>query len=887
MSRRWMMILFAMILACAMLPGTLAYAADGADRDHAKIRKDTIKELAAQLQDESRDPYGYVDGKGAKKQEVYPARFDLRNVDGKNYVTPVKLQNPFGSCWGFAAIAAAESSILSNPELNNDGEGNPVYSLSLKQGEDGKDVLDLSEKHLVYFTASAIDDPTSSQNGEGMHFFKQRTSGEKLNNGGLPFYATTLFSSGMGPNLTDREYPESAGIQGKMTDILAYHGKELNVEKRKINGKWVNFCYDADDDWSIEDAYRYCQSYVLKESYILPEAAHIAEDGTYTYQQAGTDAIKEQLMNGRAVQVGFTADQSSPSQDTNEGTFINYNTWAHYTYMPLTPNHAVTIVGWDDDYPATNFVSGHQPPGNGAWLIKNSWGSGEEAFPNKGTAAWGIPNEQGEGTGYFWLSYYDQSISRTEALAFDKSNVNKKYYLDQYDLMPVQTARSGVTATQVSTANAFTAEEAQLLEQVSCQTQVPGTHVTYDIYLLPADYSHPQDGVKMATEEATYEYGGFHKVTLSTPVTLQKGQSYGIVVTQTVPNGKYAYSMQLAIGKPYAMEMNLPYYCESVVNKGESFVCIDGEWTDLTDTSLIAEYWKDLYDKLAFDNFPIKGYSTPLSTEKGIRIVGNNTLSMIPQARATSTLNLRFHGSAGDFESDPEITWSLAEGSEDIISLTPADDGISCEVATVTAKKYGTGYVLVSVKGYGTTVVKISVKPHEFPECSLSKKKYTYDGKAHTPKVKVECGEGCGVLEEGKDYEVTYKDNVNAGKGIVLVKAFGDHDGEFEIPFTINKAAGKLTAKGLKVKVKASALKKKTKTIARKKAIKITKNTGKLSYKKLSGNKKITINTKTGKVMIKKKLKKGTYKLKVQITSAASRNYKKTSRNVIVKVIVK
>ena len=49
-----------------------------------------------------------------------PSKFDLRNVDtdgddvgDRCYVTPVRCQYPFGTCWGFAATAAAETSILS------------------------------------------------------------------------------------------------------------------------------------------------------------------------------------------------------------------------------------------------------------------------------------------------------------------------------------------------------------------------------------------------------------------------------------------------------------------------------------------------------------------------------------------------------------------------------------------------------------------------------------------------------------------------------------------------------------------------------------------------------------------------------------------------------
>lgn len=75
---------------------------------------------------------------------------------------------------GIAAVAAAESSILSDRNLNNG-----KYSTSLDQrytksgiGSDGKPVIDLSEKQISYFVNTYIDDPDSPQNGEGGHYRK-------------------------------------------------------------------------------------------------------------------------------------------------------------------------------------------------------------------------------------------------------------------------------------------------------------------------------------------------------------------------------------------------------------------------------------------------------------------------------------------------------------------------------------------------------------------------------------------------------------------------------------------------------------------------------------------------------------------------------------------
>lgn len=67
---------------------------------------------------------------------------------------------------------------------------------------------------------------------------------------------------------------------------------------------------------------------------------------------------------------------------------------SHYCYdTSKKADHAVTIVGWDDSYSAENFYSnGHRPENDGAWLVKNSWGTEV-----------GID-------GYFWISYEDVTL---------------------------------------------------------------------------------------------------------------------------------------------------------------------------------------------------------------------------------------------------------------------------------------------------------------------------------------------------------------------------------------------------------------------------------------------------------------------------------------------
>ena len=136
-------------------------------------------------------------------------------------------------------------------------------------------------------------------------------------------------------------------------------------------------------------------------------------------------------------------------------------------------NHGVTIIGWDDNYPKENFLEEHQPPEDGAWLIKNSWRSEEEEFPVYGRGNWGLENEEGVHTGYFWISYYDQSIIDPESLVLDIALAPQS--IDQYDYMQVDSLYSQTFAESVSMANVFRADHSKILSAVSCITAADGT----------------------------------------------------------------------------------------------------------------------------------------------------------------------------------------------------------------------------------------------------------------------------------------------------------------------------------------------------------------------------------------------------------------------------
>ena len=88
-------------------------------------------------------------------------------------------------------------------------------------------------------------------------------------------------------------------------------------------------------------------------------------------------------------------------------------------------------------------------------------------------------------------------------------------------------------------------------------------------------------------------------------------------------------------------------------------------------------------------------------------------------------------------------------------------------------------------------------------------------------------------------------------------------------------APNSLSVSGKTAKVKKKKVRKKKQTLAASKVFSFkSKGQGKLTYQKISGSKKIKINGSNGKVTVKKKTKKGTYKVTVLIKAAGSPGYR-------------
>ncbi|MCR5344597.1 MAG: InlB B-repeat-containing protein [Lachnospiraceae bacterium] len=268
------------------------------------------------------------------KAANFPSSFDFRTINGGVGVTPVKDQNPYGSCWTFAACASLESNA----------------------GLIGIENLDLSERQLGW-TATHV--PTSLSADFDQHIVGEGYSGDTVEVQGV----------------YKRWY--DAGGNDEMAIASLIKGFAPAFEE--------DYPYDYEDQDLDDSVFGDLAEY---------NGCKLRAGKIFSVNCTDVDSVKYLIQNYGALSIGMWASYLEYYSSNDY-----YNHITHAAYIPLSTagfttggrsNHAVTVVGWDDNYSKSNFST--EPEGDGAWIVKNSWST---AFGDEG---------------YFYLSYYDEAV---------------------------------------------------------------------------------------------------------------------------------------------------------------------------------------------------------------------------------------------------------------------------------------------------------------------------------------------------------------------------------------------------------------------------------------------------------------------------------------------
>lgn len=565
-----------------------------------------------------------------------PSSFDQRDL---GIVTPPKFQNPWGVCWAFGGIAAAETAILS------------MLGATWEESS-----LDLSERHLAYFSNNHIDETIwASQAGEGIYPFDDDPNAPY--SGATRAHYSQLFSTGVGP-LTEEQYPyrgnasldtlqmfEDPQTVDQALKLYYFDGTKESIEKTIAGyseeqreqkfSEWAylygipfpegvdasNFTasdvvgpltdyaikrysylneYFTGDDWSIDRSERnYTIGYTMLDGSYMKDPRILDEGKLVGVDWDAAQDIKSELYQGHGLVLGVLL--TAGAYNSKNGTL--------YECRNTGINHLVQLVGWDDDYPAENFTWNegdivHTPEGNGAWLCKNSWGSGTYGYEINGEMYyndWGIKDEEGKGTGFFWVSYYDWAIHNVESLSFTDRIANEDglIYLC-YDYLPDIGESSWTDANPIRTSNVFYTYYGEL-NAVSIKTIGYDSDVTVRVYLDIKDT--PESGKLVYEKHLTVPYKGNHVLLFDENIPVKAGHLVSVVVEERTSDGEYIFGVASAPNKEEAVSYNHKGYGVGIINEGESFLYVNGEWLDWS--VAVEEYKKD-QEVHEFDNFAIK-----------------------------------------------------------------------------------------------------------------------------------------------------------------------------------------------------------------------------------------------------------------------------------------
>ena len=501
--------------------------------------------------------------------------------------------------------------------------------------------IDLSELHLVNYTYNCVNDPLGGLEGDVNKF--DTSYGSVMQYGG--------------------------NVEMAANSLLDWEG----AVNEKVVPYTIDYIRQVENE-QLDDSLAYGK-----------DVAHV--QNFYRVNITSRDDVKKAVMDYGAVSISYWSDQSSDWSTDN----YNSSTAAYYCPNAYTSNHAVTIVGWDDDYSADNFAT--TPDGNGAWIVRNSWGSyyGKE--------------------GYFYLSYYDKSIYTVGyALEAELSdNYDNNYQYDGAMLYGYMGYGGSNKYANIFEAKA-NQDGSENIKAVSFMTgRSTNLNYTVSIYTNLTDETNPESGTLAAQKSGITTYDGTYTVNLDSPVEINEGNKFSVVVEVRNASGKtsyLAYERSMQSGRA-------GYWCTASAKENQSFIATP------------YGYWDD-FGKARSCNFIIKAFTD------------NETQTPVVEVESVS-LN------------KSEMT--LTEGKSETLAATVTPENAENKSITWSSNNEAVATVdvngTVTAKSAGTAVITATSTNGKSAGCTVTVEK------KQIPVTEVRLSESTVGIVEGSTYKLT------------------------------------------------------------------------------------------------------------------------------------
>lgn len=403
----------------------------------------------------------------ANSADALPSKYDLRSE-----IPPVRNQTAFNNCWTHSAMAATESNLIQKALADTS--------------------IDLSEWYLTYYALNPYGNMPGFTNASEEPYYYI---------GGNDWKAVALLARGTG-SVTTAKAPD---ITSTLYDYSRVYAPAVSQRDYKlVNALYLGDFATGKEQWEVQlsAARRDMIKRAITQYGVVSVGIHMGDMDSSNYNEE-TGAYYFGLHLGDVME---GVDKNNDGKDDIVAT-----------------DHAVAIVGWDDDYSRENFAEANRPQSDGAWIIRNSWGEN-----------WG------DG-GYCYVSYEEGTLC--DGVAYDSETARAGENVYQYDPLGCVTwyvpGDPDEAGNVLYFANVFTAEGDDAISSVAFY--VPDEGMTYDIRVYTdCGADSPVSGTPAPeTTSAGSLVPGYNTVTLDKPVEVAAGTRFSVVVKAVAAEGGY------------------------------------------------------------------------------------------------------------------------------------------------------------------------------------------------------------------------------------------------------------------------------------------------------------------------------------------------------------